>query len=103
MIEDSDETDEQIRVLDIIMLEDWKSGREIDGEFKEIHLMHYYEHYLENFSTLLFNGQTIHRIGFKSIILTKILTISIITGIEHHRPRVKCANEFKRVKYIGKP
>jgi hypothetical protein len=63
LIKDSDETAEQIRVLDIIMTEDWKSGRAIDGEFKEIHLMHYYEHYLENFSTLLFNGQTIHRIG----------------------------------------
>ena len=63
LIEDTNETDDQIRVLDIIMTEDWKSGRAIDGEFKEIHLMHYYEHYLENFSTLLFNGQTIHRIG----------------------------------------
>ena len=63
MIEDTNETDDQIRVLDIIMTEDWKSGRAINGEFKEIHLMHYYEHYLENFSTLLFNGQTIHRIG----------------------------------------
>ena len=77
LIENADETFEQIRVLDIIMLEDWKSGRAVDGEFKEIHLMHYYEHYLENFSTLLFNGQTIHRIGFKSI-------IQRLTAIEHH-------------------
>lgn len=60
LITNRDETEEQLTVIDLIFLEDFKSGREINNEWREVHLIHYYEHLLENISTLLFTGQTIH-------------------------------------------